>query len=219
MKTHNSIESNFRKVINENSDYFMQEAEKSREKIWQQLDQKKERKPALIWLWTLAAACLLLFITTTVVIISKMDTDKMLTELAELNFDLQNQLTSAQEINTSPNKPAVAQQASEPDTVYLEKIITVIKPLVKTKLITDTLYVDRVIYFEKEKPQDLIAVSEKPAISKEVADFTSTDSQENKILIRNSSTQKQKKRKKLQLKFGGNKKQSNKKSLAITAEF
>ena len=101
-----------------------------------------------------------------------------------------------------------------PDTVYIEKIVTVANPVVRTEQIVDTVYIERTVLIEKEQPQELLSAFNNADPAETFSQMT-TDNVESQIFIRNNNTVKQEKERKLQIKFGGNKNPSNEGTLAL----
>ena len=216
METHN-IDSEIRKVINESADFYDLEATKSKEKIWQQVYSKKQSRPKFYLLRSLAAACILLFAATFIITHSNIKANRKIKTLVELNSSLQNQINTIKK-NNSIQKELLAETNNViPDTVYIEKIVSVSKPVIKTEQITDTVYIERTVYVEKEETQKLIAASAN-SFPAETSPQLIPRNYETRIYIRNNNTEKRKKERKLQIKFGGNKNQSNEGTLALTTE-
>ncbi|NCA79574.1 MAG: hypothetical protein EOM76_05225 [Sphingobacteriia bacterium] len=216
METHN-IDSKIRKAINESVDFYDLEAANSKEKIWQQVQLKKQNQPKLYLLRTLAAACILLFVATFIITISNIKADRKIKTLVELNSSLQNQINKHKENTSTQKKLMAVTNIVAPDTVYIEKTVSVLKPVIKTEQIVDTVYIERKVFVEKEIPQKLIAESDNGSPA-ETPSRLSANSYETRILIRNNENLEQKKERKLQIKFGGNKNQSNEGSLALVTE-
>ncbi len=218
METHN-IDSEIRRIFNESADFYDLEASKSKEKIWQQVQLKKQSRPNFYLLRTLAAACIFLFVTTFIIAISNIKADKKIKSLVELNNSLQNQINAGKENAFSQQRLLAETNNIVPDTVYVEKKVLVSKPVIKTKQIVDTIYVERKVYIEKEAPQELIAASDNNnPIEIDTSQTITSNSYDAQILIRNSNNVKQKKGRKLQIKFGGNRNPSNENTLAFTAK-
>ena len=216
METHN-IDSEIRRIFNESADFYDLEASKSKEKIWKQVQLKKQSQPNFYLLRALAVACILLFATTFIIAISDIKADKKIKSLVELNNSLQNQINAGKE-NAFSQKQLLAETNNVmPDTVYVEKKVLVYKPVIKTEQIVDTIYVERKVYIEKA-PQELIAASDNSNSVDTTSQLITSNSYETQILIRNNKNVKQKKGRRLQIKFGGNRNPSNEGTLAFTTQ-
>lgn len=204
------IDSIFKKAINESGNFYDTQASKAKEGIWNQVQLQKPKliKPYVFRL--LAAACLLLFICTGVVVVSNIKSKSTIKQLVAANTNLQNEAKLSSKSILANNNTVIA-----PDTVYIEKRVLVNTPLIIAQIITDTVYVNQIVYVEKEPAQELIATTE---------DVFSGDSlyQKNKanykmeVLISNTDVAK-KKKKKMRIKFGGNKEQAAASTLGFTA--
>ncbi|HPE56458.1 MAG TPA: hypothetical protein P5514_01350 [Bacteroidales bacterium] len=218
MKPQNNFDDQIRKMIIDSADHFGRESENSKERIWQHVQLKKEKRVALLWFRALAAACLLLLLVTSILVVSKVKNDNRLKTLVIANSSLEDQIyTMQQEVSTKP-EVAIVSKASVPDTIYVEKTITVAQPSIKTEFITDTVYVDRTIYVEKENTQEMIAVNDPPSTVDTITQIMEANDHEKQIIIRNNSNQKQAKIRKLKIKLGGNKPVSKRADLALKTE-
>lgn len=212
MKT-NNIDSDIKKIINESVDFYDTEANKAKEKIWQlvQLKTKKQNRPFL--LRALAAACILLVFLLSFFTISNFKAQKRINVLVELNATLQHQANATKQITSTQQKPLVATTFTVPDTVVIEKKVLVSKPVITTK--TDTVYIKQKVYIEKEIPQEIIAAADQSSVADTTSRFIAGN-YETKILIRNNESEQKGKKKKLRIKFGGNRNQSGGGTLALT---
>lgn len=217
MKTHN-IDSIFKNAIDESEGFYSSEANDSKERIWDNIRTQKQKHPRLILFWSLVAACILLFFSTTVISLWNIKAQNKIETLVELNSNLmkknmeksQNFITA-----TEPEKVAIANSI---DTVYIEKEVIISKPIVITEVISDTVFIEQIVYVEKETSTELVANNDITNQTESSSQFIS-ESIETKILIRNSKNDKKGKKKKVQIKFGSNKNQSNSGTLAYTKEF
>jgi len=216
METHH-IDSKIRKAINESADFYDIEAGNSKDRIWQQVQLKKQSQSKLYLLRALAAACIFLFATTFIITISNIKADRKIKTLVELNSSLQNQINTNKENTSAQKEILTATNIVLPDTVYIEKkvLVSVSELVIKTKQIVDTVYIERKVFVEKEQAQPLITAVDNDDPGETPTQLT-TNSYETQILIRNNDNVKQKKERKLQIRFGGNKNQSNDGTFALT---
>jgi len=215
METHN-IDSEIRKAIEESADYYDTEAGISKERIWQHIQRKKQGQPRLIMLRSLAAACILLFVTLFILTISYSKADRKIKTLVELNRTLQNQTVANKESTSAQKELLSVTQIASPDTVYIEKKVPVSKPVIKAIQIVDTVYIERKVFVGKEQPQKLVAAAD--GYPAETPPQLTINNIEAQFIIRDNKTLKHKKERKLQIRFGGNKNQSNEGILALTTE-
>lgn len=215
MKTDN-IDSEIKKIINGFDDYYDREAAKSKERIWQQVQLKKKSRSRVFLLRALAAACILLLIISFVVTNENIKANRKINVLVGLNNTLQAQINTNKANTLKQNKLLAATNINLPDTIYIEKKVLVSKPVVQTKQFVDTVYIERKVVVEKEQPKEREIANNN--ISTDTGSQVTTISHETQILIRGSEQIKQKKGRKLQFKFGGNRNQPNEGTLAFTTE-
>jgi hypothetical protein len=199
MKTSN-IDSIFKKTVNDSVNYYDTEANKAKESIWQQVKTKKKNPIRPLLLRTLAAACFLLIICTTILSISYFQTKNSIQTLIETNNTLKQNFN-----NTLASNTPVQTNIHLTDTIYKVKKVIVTKPIITKVNIIDTVFVKQIVYVEKEQVPELITVNK----SNIVADSSFQKSENNykkEIFISNNKLIKKEKRKKLQLRFGGGKK-------------
>ena len=85
MKPQNNFDDQIRKMIIDSADHFGLESENSKERIWQHVQLKKEKRVALLWFRALAVACLLLLLVTSILVVSKVKNDNRLKTLVIAN--------------------------------------------------------------------------------------------------------------------------------------
>lgn len=211
METHD-IDSIFRKAIHESGNFYDSEANDAKERIWNEVQGQKQSKPFLFRL--LVAACILLFFSTTVISISNIRNRTHINSLVELNKKLED---AAAKNNNKPainKESAIAANVRFTDTIYIEKKVIVNKPIVTTQRITDTVYIKQMVYIEKEQTPELLTTIEIKN-SPDPTTQTTESHQETEIIISNNEPVNKKKRRKLQIKFGGNKNQASSETLAF----
>lgn len=214
MEKHN-IDSKIRKAINESADFYDLEAGKSKDRIWQQVQLNKQNKAKLFWFRALAAACILLFLSTSIITISVIRADQKIKTLIVVNGDLQNQINTNNENTLSHKEFLAANETVNSDTVYVEKIVPVLKPIIKTKQITDTVYIERNVYLENDQaPQFIIAHDNASVVDS--SSLVGTNNYESQIYIKNNEKTKPKKERKLKFIFGGKRDIGNQTTFALT---
>lgn len=217
MKMQN-IDTIFKNAIEKSEGFYSSEANDSKERIWENIRNQKQKHPKMILFWSLVAACILLFFSTTVISLWNIKTKNKIETLVALNSNLlKNDIGKSQNSITvvEPEKVAIVNSV---DTIYIEKEVIISKPIVITKVISDTVFMEQIVYVEKETSKELVANNDISSQTGSSSQFTS-ESIETKVLIRNSKNDKKEKRKKFQIKFGGSKNQSNNGTLAYTKEF
>jgi hypothetical protein len=207
METHN-IDSMVKKVVDESMNFYDLEANKAKERIWDQVKLQRQNPPRLILVRSLVAACILFFISTSIISIAYIKTNKSIKTLAELNSALKNNATVNDQNTFNIKEPVIASNIKSTDTIYIERKVIVLKPVNITKHVIDTVYISKIIYVEKEQAQILLTDNEN-LITTNSNNQTHTNNYATSILISNNELIKKEKRKKLQIKFGGNKDQIN----------
>jgi len=207
METHN-IDSMVKKVVDESMNFYDLEANKAKERIWDQVKLQRQNHPRFILVRSLVAACILFFISTSIISIAYIKTNKSIKTLAELNSALKNNATVNDQNTFNIKEPVIASNIKSTDTIYIERKVIVLKPVNITKHVIDTVYISKIIYVEKEQAQILLTDNEN-LITTNSNNQTHTNNYATSILISNNELIKKEKRKKLQIKFGGNKDQIN----------
>jgi hypothetical protein len=215
METHN-IDSIIKKAIDDSGNFYDHEANKAKERIWKQVQFKKQNPPRLILLRSLVAACILLFVSTSVIYISFIRTKETIKTLVELNSTLMNNSTANVQNSKPVKEPLTATNYNSPDTIFIEKKAIVTNPIIITKHIIDTVYIRQIVYVEKEMTSELLA-SVKNSIIADSSYQKNEKNYETEILIRNNELPKKEKGRRIQIKFGGNKNQLKNGILAFTA--
>lgn len=215
MKMQN-IDTIFKNAIEKSEGFYSSKANDSKERIWENIRTQKQKHPKLILFWWLVAACILLFFSTTVISLWNIKAKNKIETLVALNSNLMKNNLEKSQNSITVKEPK--QVAITPDTVYIKKEVIFSKPIVITEVISDTVFIEQIVYIEKETSKELVANNDIPNQTGSSSQFIS-ESNETKILIRNSENGKKGKRKKFQIKFGGNKNQANSGTLAYTKEF
>lgn len=212
----NNIDSFFKKSVNESENYYKDEANLAKERIWSQAQPKKKRKVLPLFFRLLAAACILLFISTTVLFISNLKTQKKVNALVEVNTELNEKVAENAKNTLIKNESSTAVNIASPDTVFIEKMVYVTNTVVQKEQVTDTVYIQQIVYVEKEiSPESIMAIES--SIPVDSADQIITENYETEILISNSEELKKEKRKKFKLKFGGNQNTGNDGAIALSS--
>jgi len=208
-----NIDSEIKKVIDESADFYDSDSDQSKGRIWQQVQLQQQKSDKPIWIRILAAACILLFISTSVIAILNRQAEQKIASLVELNSSLQHQIQKASILQ----QPSETNTGTVADTVYVEKTIPVYKAVIKTERITDTVYIERKVYIENELSQEFITASY-DSNADDISPKLTAENYDTHILISSSDEVKQKKERKLQIRFGGSRNQSSKGNAALVAE-
>jgi hypothetical protein len=215
METH-KIDSVIKKAINESENYYDSEANIAKERIWNHIQFQKQNQSKPILLRLLVAASILLFISISIIAISNIRNRNTINTLVELNRKLKNE-AAINVKNTLKKESIVATNVSKHDTVIIEKKVIEYKPLVTTKQITDTVYIQQIVYVEKEQKPALLIKNENNYSTDSIIQ-TIGNNYKSEILISNNESLKREKGKKFQIIFGGNKDQINSGTLAFTTK-
>jgi hypothetical protein len=213
----NKLDSFFRKSINESEDYYNIEANNAKERIWNQVRHKKKMLVIPIFFRLLAAACILLFISTSILFVLNLKSLNRINTLVELNTEMENKAAIQSKNEIIKNELLRAENQHLPDTVFIEKIVSVAKPVIQKIRITDTVYVPQVVYVEKEAIPEFIVASENTILADSIIQKT-TGNYETEILISNNEDIKKEKQKKFKLKFGGNQNTGNDGRIALSSK-
>jgi len=213
METHD-IDSMVKKVVDESMNFYDVEANKAKERIWKQVKLQRQSYPRFILVRLLVAACMLLFISTSIITIAYIKTYNSIKTLTELNSNLKNNATVNDQNPFLIKEPEIASNIKSVDTIYIERKVIVSKPVNITKHVIDTVYISKIVYVEKEQVQKLLTDNEN-CIASDNDNQLPPNNYETKILISNNELINMDKRKKLQIKFGGNRDQVNNGRLAF----
>ena len=213
MEPHN-IDSTIKNAVEESSNYYDKEAGAVKERIWKQVQFQTKIPRRLIIYRSLAAACILLLISLSVLSVSFIRTKKAMKSLVEINSVLNQKATENNQTALRIKQPEIAANISAKDTIYIERKVIVSRPVIITKQIQDTVYIRQTVYLEKEKTAGTLTTDEN-MISKDSSYQKTATNYEAEILISNNESMKRRKSKKLQIKFGGNKDQTNTGTLAL----
>jgi hypothetical protein len=217
MDTQN-IDSEIKKVIDGSADYYNIEAAKAKERIWKQVQAQKQRYPKLLIVRSLVAACILLFIITSVMSISLINAKKSMKALVESNSILIDKSTANNQKNLIKENAAIPAKVNSTDTIYVERKEIVSKPIELRKQVIDTVYIKQIVYIEKEPTPESLAANVNSITANPTFQETSTN-YNTEVLISNNESNKGRKGKRIQIKFGGNKDQLNNGTLAFTTKF
>ena len=214
METH-KIDLIIKKAINESENFYDSEANNAKERIWNhvQLQKQNVSKPILFRL--LVAASILLFISLSIISISNIRNRNTINTLVELNRELRNEATIKNKKFSIKKETLSTTKVNKHDTIYIEKKVVEYIPLVATKQITDTVYIQQIVYVEKEQNPTSLAVNNYSTPTDTIVK-TIENNYKAEILISNNESLK---RKKFQLIFGSNKDQINSGTLAFTTKF
>jgi hypothetical protein len=213
----NKIDSFFRKSISESEDHYDEEANNSKERIWSQVQHKKKMLVMPFFFRLLAAACILLFISTSILFVSNLKSQKRINALAELNTELEKKAAIQTKNEIIKNESLLAANQSSPDTVFIEKMVVVAKPVIQKERITDTLYIPQIVYVEKEIiPESVLTIENIVPADSTIQKITGN--YETEILISNNEDLKKEKQKKFKLKFGGNQNTGNDGRIALSSK-
>jgi hypothetical protein len=215
METH-KIDSIIKKVIRESENFYDSEATNAKERIWHHVQLKKQNQAKPLVFRLLVAASILLFIGLSILTISNIKNRNTINTLVELNSALREE-TAIINRKSLLNEPLAANNAKIHDTIYIEKKVVEYRPIVTTKQITDTVYIQQIVYVEKEPQPASLEVDENRRPVDSVS-HTIGNNYKSEITIRNSESTKREKGNKIQLKFGSNSDQTNRGTLAFTTE-
>jgi hypothetical protein len=237
------IDSLFKKSINESGDFYANDAEKAKERVWNQVKTKKQVFP--LFYRILAVASILLLIFLSVITYSNMKYKATVNELVESNKELKKD----NQILRKTIKNSIVDSKPIIDTVWIESKNPQPEPIVITQSIKDTVYLKEIVYVEKNKGTDIIVQNKnttnpnsvsKPKLDELIsnhvdsknnvveneilASIPSTSGEQvetnfkKEIIIKNDKTSnKQKKRKrKFRIKFGGSKSKSQNDGIALS---
>jgi hypothetical protein len=214
----NKIDSFFRKSINESEDYYAVEANVAKERIWDQVQSEKKQKGIPLFFRLLAAACILLFISTAVLFVTNLKTQKKINSLIELNTELNVKIAENDKGISIKNESPTAVSIISPDTVFIEKKVVVTNTVVQKEQVIDTVYIQQIVYVEKEfSPEPILAIENSLLVDS--AAQTIAENYETEILISKPEAAIKEKRKKIKLKFGGNQNPGNDGKIALSSKF
>jgi hypothetical protein len=211
----NSIDSIFRKAIEHSADFYDSEAEKVKERIWSQVQPNRTISSGIVLIRILAAACVLLVICTTILSVYFMDAKKTIQALnlnnqkLKKDFDLYVQKTDNQQLSTRNS------HFQSSDTLVIERKVIIYKPVVEKERIIDTVFVRQQVDMEKEKVQEM-ALGLKSSAKADSGYQSKATVPDKEILISNLENKELQRRKKFQIRFGGDKGQKNDVPLAFT---
>lgn len=213
METH-KIDSIIKKAINESENHYDSEANIAKERIWNHIQLQKQNQSKQSLLRFLAAASILLFIGLSIITISNIRNRNTINTLVELNFKLKNEALISNK-NNLRQESIIASNVNIHDTIFIEKKVIKYTPLITAKQITDTVYIQQIVYVEKEHEPALVISNENNS-SKDSIPRTIGNNYKSEIIISNKESLKAEKGKKFQIKFGGNIDHINSGTLAFT---
>lgn len=143
MKKHN-IDSIIKNAVEESKDFYDSEALEAKERIWNAVRPRKKVIPLFYRLAAVASILLLLFlsIATYSTLKYKSKVNQLVKTNTQLKLDKQS-LAKKNETNSASNQ-------QKPDTVFIEKKITQLKPIVTTEKLIDTVFIKQIVYVEKK---------------------------------------------------------------------
>jgi hypothetical protein len=216
METHN-IDSFFKKIINGSADFYNTKADKSKEKIWQQIQAQKKNQSQSLWLRFLAIACILLIIFSTVMSISYIKARKS-AQTIEQAYKFIKINAKENPLNSAVSKTQIVESRTHStDTIYKEKKVIVYQPLISKIKVIDTVYIKQAEDIEPNK--QVLAEANKSTKEDDSSYQNIIPDYKKEILINNSELNKKEQRKKLQIKIGGDKNQEYKGTFALTTNF
>ncbi len=214
----NKIDFIVKKAINESENYYDSKANSAKERIWNQVQLQRNDKHTSHFFRLLVAACILLFISTSVVSILNMNARNRIKTLVALNSELKNKANMNFNDSTITEEAVKSAQVNSTDTVFIRNVAAIVKPVVTIQQIKDTVFINQIVYVEKEQAPELLATTDKnistDSISKKIAIKNETEI----LIVKNESVKKKKRTNKL-IKFGGNRNQTSDGGLALTAKF
>jgi lipopolysaccharide export LptBFGC system permease protein LptF len=216
METHN-IDSIFRKAVEQSADFYDAEAEKSKERIWRQIQPNRKIITMPLLIRSLAAACILFILCTTAVSVSLIKARKTIQTLAEANHSLKNDIEVHGKTTVAKQTPEQQSIIPSRDTLYIEKEVIVYQQVVEKERVVDTVFVRQLVYVEKTQNQES-AVAVKSSAEADSGYQNTMLVQEKEIMISNNESLKQEKRKRFQIRFGGEKNQEDNVPLAFTVK-
>jgi lipopolysaccharide export LptBFGC system permease protein LptF len=154
------LDSLFKKAVSESNDFYADDADSAKERIWNQVRTKKQVIP--LFYRILAVASILLLIFLSVMTYSNLQYKTKINQLVETNGELRkdNQILKTTKRNSIVNSKSII------DTVFVEKRILQSQPVVTTEYVTDTVYLKQVVYVEKEKDENSKLSIKKAPVSK-----------------------------------------------------
>ena len=217
MENNNNIDTIFRKVVEQSADFYDTKAERAKERIWNHVKPVRKIQWQNNLIRILSAACVLLLFCTIVLSVSFIKAKGTLLKLAELNQSIKND-TDIQE------KPAFAMQTPDQevslhstDTIYIEKKVIVYQPVVTRERVVDTVFQTQLVYTEKTQSPEALP----SATSNAEADRGYQNKipfQDKEIMISNNEKLKPERRKKFQIRIGGERNQDDNVPLALTVK-
>ncbi|PLX21410.1 MAG: hypothetical protein C0599_07990 [Salinivirgaceae bacterium] len=208
----NKLDSFFKKAITESENYYDSKADDAKENIWNHIQLQSQSKSKIYLLRLLVAASIVLFIGLSILTILNIQNRNTINTLAELNRKLKNEVE--ENLNNNLKNESIAANTIIHDTLVVEKKIVEYHPVIKTERITDTVYVEQIVYVEKEQTPVLIATNDNLHSTDSLIQSTGNN-YKTEILISKNEPVKKKKRKRFQFRFGNSKNQINDGALAL----
>jgi hypothetical protein len=213
METH-KIDSIIQKAISETENHYDSVANSAKERIWNHIQLQKQNQSMPPLLRLLAAVSILLFISLSIISISNIRNRNTINTLVELNRKLKNEALISNK-NILKEELIIASDVNIHDTIFIEKKVIKYNPLITAKQITDTVYIQQLVYIEKEQEPALVRLNENNSSADSML-RTIENTYKSEILISSKESLKSEKRKKIQIIFGSTKGQVNSGTLAIT---
>ncbi len=214
----NKIDFIVKKAINESENYYDSKANSAKERIWNQVQLQSSDKNTSHFFRLLVAACILLFISTSVVSILNMNARNRIKILVALNSALKNKATMNYKDSSIAEETVKSANVNSSDTAYIRNVAAVIKPVVTIQQTTDTVFLNQIVYVEKEQAPELLATTDKNTSTDSIYQKIAVKNETEILIVKNESLKKKKRTNKL-IKFGGNRNQTSDGVLALTAKF
>lgn len=214
----NKIDFMVKKAINESENYYDSKANSAKERIWNQVQLQRNDKHTSHFFRLLVAACILLFISTSVVSILNMNARNRIKTLVALNSELKNKATMNFNDSTITEEVVKSTYANSSDTAIIRNVAAIIKPVVTIQQTTDTVFINQIVYVEKEQAPELFSTTDKNISTDSISQKIAAKNETEILIVKNESVTKKKRNNKL-IRFGGNKDQVSNGVLALTAKF
>ena len=140
----NNIDSLIKKVIDESSDFYTQQANAAKNSIWQQVQTPAKKRSGLFLIYSLAAACVTLLILSSILGLSLINSKKSSDSINKNTFSCLVADYSKRKVfddDSMNNNMAVSV-----DTIYILKTQIVYQPVEVLSYNIDTVYIPQIIY-------------------------------------------------------------------------
>ncbi|MBK6964774.1 MAG: sigma-70 family RNA polymerase sigma factor [Bacteroidales bacterium] len=188
----NKIDFIVKKAINESENYYDSKANSARERIWNQVQLQSSDKHTSHFFRLLVAACILLFISTSVVSILNMNARNRIKTLVALNSALKNKATMNYKDSSITEETVKSTYANSSDTAFIKNVAAIIKPVVTIQQITDTVFINQIVYVEKEQAPELLATTDKNISTDSIYQRITVKNETEILIVKNESLKKEK---------------------------